>query len=294
MLLQSLKLMNMQSILLIVITFIVAGCSIEKNLGDKVKNWDPYMYNVQYGDTLYSIAWRYDLDFKSLAQWNNIPKPFTIFPSQRLKMRGPASPSPDKNYLFGSVEKEKSDISSPIEAPDYSDPENIPKAPPILSSSVKNKTHTRAPRHKTRPAAKPVTKTKPEKINLSASFSKGKIKWSWPISGKVITTYAANNHDRKGIDIKGVSGQKIKSAGKGVVVYSGGGLISYGNLIIIKHNDRFLSAYAHNKKLLVKEGTAVKRGQTIAIIGKTPNVTNLLHFEIRKDGKPVNPLVYLP
>jgi len=287
-------------ILLLLVSFLFTACSSEKSLGDKVKNWDPYQYSVQHGDTLYSIAWRYDLDFKALAQWNKIPHPFTIFPGQRLKMKGPEIIPAGKTYLFGSLPKPDNNLvrkpATVEKVLDYSDPDNVPKAPPLVASSGYKKSSPTI----SKPSNKAQSRQKKSKQNVSVSsqsakyFTKGKLKWSWPIKGKVISTYAANNHDRKGIDIKGISGQKIKSAGRGVVVYSGGGLISYGNLIIIKHNDRFLSAYAHNKKLLVKEGTAVKKGQTIAIIGKKPNVTNLLHFEIRKDGKPVNPLLYLP
>ena len=283
-------------ILILLIGLFISACSSEKSLREKVKNWDPYQYSVQHGDTLYSIAWRYDLDFKMLAQWNKIPHPFTIFPGQRLKMKGPEIVSSDKNYLFGSVQKQDKKVSANVKAPDYSDPENIPQAPPLIKSPVKKQTISKASKYKNKTV---VRQTKPKSTapvvdRTSKYLTKGKIKWSWPIKGKVLTTFAANNNNRKGIDIKGITGQKIKSAGKGVVVYSGGGLISYGNLIIIKHSERFLSAYAHNKKLLVKEGTAVSKGQTIAIIGKKPNVTNLLHFEIRKDGKPVNPLLYLP
>jgi len=282
--------------LLLLFSLLLTACSSGKSLSEKVKNWDPYQYSVQHGDTLYSIAWRYDLDFKALAQWNKIPQPFTIFPGQRLKMKGPEIIPAGKTYLFGNLKKSDKFPAPDEKTPDYSDPENIPQAPPLVSSSGYKSSPPKIKKPKGR---KPARQIKPKSIatktSRSSTFSgKAKVYWSWPIKGKVITTYAANNNDRKGIDIKGVPGQKIKSAGRGIVVYSGGGLISYGNLIIIKHNDRFLSAYAHNKKLLVKEGTAVKKGQTIAIIGKKPNVTNLLHFEIRKDGKPVNPLLYLP
>lgn len=292
--------MKIRFILLLFIGYWLTACSSEKSLRDKVKNWDPYQYSVQHGDTLYSIAWRYDLDFNALAQWNKIPHPFTIFPGQRLKMKGPDNTPANKTYLFGSVQKADDNLvknSVPDAAlPDYSDPENIPQAPPVVSSLNYKKTNPDIPKAINNTQSRQKDSKQESSVSSQASkyLTKGKIKWSWPIKGKVLSTFAANNNDRKGIDIKGFSGQKIKSAGKGVVVYSGGGLISYGNLIIIKHNDRFLSAYAHNKTLLVKEGTAVKKGQTIAIIGKTPNVTNLLHFEIRKDGKPVNPLLYLP
>jgi len=287
------------SFLFVFISVFFIACSNEENLREKLTNWDPSQYTVQHGDTLYSLAWRYDLDFKAVARWNDILSPYTIYPGQRLKMTGPIVEPEGKTYLFGSAKQDQT--SPPLQAtvPDYSKPGNIPEAPPVLKES--NKKLAKIPEK--RPITSPVYHHKKQgSIKESGSrpsrvthvLPSGNIKWSWPIKGKVISTFAANNSNRKGIDVRGVAGQKIKSAGDGVVVYSGAGLISYGKLIIIKHSDRFLSAYAYNKKLLVKEGTRIKKGQNIAIIGKNLNVTNLLHFEIRKDGKPVNPLLYLP
>ena len=284
-------------VLFVSLTIFITACSNETNMRNKLAGWDPSQYTVQHGDTLYSLAWRYNLDFKDVAHWNKIKAPFTIFPGQRLKMTGPIIEPEDKTYLFGQPQKAKPNnpklsmyqATEPV--PDYSDIDNIPQAPPL--NNKKNLVKPAPKNIKSRPVYNR-KKTKVHRTANKPSLPKGNIKWSWPIKGKVISTYAANSTDRKGIDIKGFTGQKIKSAGDGVVVYSGSGLISYGQLIIIKHSDRFLSAYAYNKKLLVKEGTRVKKGQMIAIIGKNLNVTNLLHFEIRKDGKPVNPLVYLP
>ena len=121
-----------------------------------------------------------------------------------------------------------------------------------------------------------------------------KINWAWPIKGKLIKTFNKRLNDAKGIDIAGRVGSEVKAAASGKVVYSGNGLISYGNLIIIKHNDLYLSAYAHNRKLLVKEGQQVRVGQRIAELGSTGAENPRLHFEIRKNGKPVNPVRYLP
>ena len=118
--------------------------------------------------------------------------------------------------------------------------------------------------------------------------------WNWPTQGKVIRTYSSKLGGNKGIDISGKIGQPVLAASAGKVVYSGNGLASYGNLIIVKHSDQFLSAYAHNKKLFVREGGEVKRGQKIAELGNTGTSEAKLHFEIRYKGKPVNPLDYLP
>ncbi|MDX1334155.1 MAG: peptidoglycan DD-metalloendopeptidase family protein, partial [Gammaproteobacteria bacterium] len=125
-------------------------------------------------------------------------------------------------------------------------------------------------------------------------YPSGKIRWGWPTTGKVINSYSASQPGKKGIDIAGKSGQPVVAAAEGKVVYSGSGLKGYGKLIIIKHNNNYFSAYAHNKKIVVKEGSWVKRGNKIAELGNTGADRTMLHFEIRRNGKPVNPLGYLP
>lgn len=289
--------MKLRILLTVCLSLLLLACSGKKDV-NKNSVWDPSKYSVQHGDTLYSIAWRYDLDFKQLAKWNKISRPYLIVPGQRLTMRAPIIAPPNKTYLFGGTQKAPSIAAKYKPVIDYSQPNNIPPPPPVLNSkSTGTKVKQAIPVYNRKKLVVPVVtknKTKVIKTNTITRTTTGPIKWSWPINGKVITKFAANNHDRKGIDIKGSQNQKVRSASNGIVVYSGAGLISYGQLIIIKHSDRFLSAYAFNKKLLVKEGARVNKGQSIAIIGKKLNVTNLLHFEIRKDGKPVNPLVYLP
>ena len=118
--------------------------------------------------------------------------------------------------------------------------------------------------------------------------------WRWPTNGKIIQQYSSRQPGKKGIVLSGKNGQSVFAASDGRVVYSGSGLVGYGKLIIIKHNAEFLSAYGHNKTLLVKEGDRVKSGQQIAEMGKSGAERVMLHFEIRRDGKPVNPLLYLP
>ena len=119
-----------------------------------------------------------------------------------------------------------------------------------------------------------------------------RVNWAWPVRGKVVNYFNATG--RKGIDIAAAAGTTVKAAADGVVVYAGSGLIGYGNLVIIKHNEHYLSAYAHNRKILVGEQKKVKAGQKIAETGSTGAKRPILHFEIRKNGKPVNPLTYLP
>ena len=121
-----------------------------------------------------------------------------------------------------------------------------------------------------------------------------KLKWLWPTRGKVVSTFSIRDPGRRGIDIVGRKGQPVKSAAAGYVVYRGNGLRGYGNLIILKHNDTYFSAYAHTENVVVKENEKVKLGQKIADMGDTNIDKTKLHFEIRRNGKPVNPLRYLP
>lgn len=130
------------------------------------------------------------------------------------------------------------------------------------------------------------------KPNAQPVMAAGPLHWQWPIKGALIGRF--NGQSNKGIDIKGKAGQPVFAAADGVVVYAGSGLIGYGNLVIVKHSEAFLSAYAHNKKIMVSEKHSVKAGQKIAEIGSSGTSENKLHFEIRKNGKPVNPLWYLP
>ncbi|HWR96591.1 MAG TPA: peptidoglycan DD-metalloendopeptidase family protein [Arenimonas sp.] len=132
---------------------------------------------------------------------------------------------------------------------------------------------------------KPVVVTAPAVSNIP---------WQWPAKGELVGRYVADDKTSQGINIAGKPGQKITAAADGVVVYSGAGLIGYGELLIIKHSSEWISAYAHNDKRLVAEGVKVKAGQHIADMGRTGAVRDMLHFEIRRNGKPVDPLLYLP
>ncbi|WP_240126628.1 peptidoglycan DD-metalloendopeptidase family protein [Thermomonas alba] len=128
----------------------------------------------------------------------------------------------------------------------------------------------------------------------SAPSEASRLTWQWPADGEVVSTYAAGDPTRQGVDIAGKAGQPVRAAADGVVVYSGSGLVGYGELIIVKHNDQWLSAYGHNRARLVNEGALVKAGQQIAEMGRSGATRDMLHFEIRYNGKPVDPLQYLP
>ena len=210
-------------------------------------------HTVTRGDTLYSIAWRYGHDYKTLAAWNRIKSPFTIYPGQVIRLM----PSRKTRAL---------------------------QPPPV------GKEQTRKP---DRPVAA-TQETAPAKQTAApgpATPAAG-IHWQWPARGKLLKSFTPTA--KKGISIGGRTGQKIVAAATGRVVYSGSGLRGYGNLIIIKHNDTYLSAYAHNRDLIVKEGETVKAGQQISTMGVDGKGAPVLHFEIRKNGKPVDPLGQLP
>ena len=137
-------------------------------------------------------------------------------------------------------------------------------------------------------AAKPAT-PKPAAVPPASP-----IKWRWPADGELISRYVAGEPTKQGVGIAGSSGAPVRAAGDGVVVYSGSGLVGYGELVIIKHNDEWLSAYGHNRTRLVNEGQLVKAGQQIAEMGRSGAPRDMLHFEVRYNGKPVDPLQYLP
>ena len=198
-------------------------------------------HTVVKGDTLYSIAWRYGYDYKTLAVWNRLKAPFTIYPGQVIRFQAP---------------RQKTTAT-------------VRKSP-----------------------AKPKTPATARPARPAGSSTAGAVRWRWPVRGKLLKS--SSPIAKKGISITGRAGQTIAAAAGGVVVYSGRGLRGYGNLIIIKHNNTYLSAYAHNRDLIVQEGQTVTAGQRIATMGVDGKGTALLHFEIRKNGKPTDPLKQLP
>ena len=249
-------------------------------------------HTVVRGDTLYSIAFNYGLDYRNVAAWNGIRAPYTIYPGQKLKL------TPTVTGTSRQIAKQQ---TQSLETQPRPQPQARPLVPgPIVSrgtepeSAVKPQTQAVDSAKAPPPAPKqtaPVTRTTPVTSDKTPVAS-GPIKWAWPTQGKVVKSDTPIS--KNGIDIAGIKGQPINAAAPGQVVYSGSGLLGYGRLIIIKHNENYLSAYAHNDELLVKEGEQVTAGQNIALMGQTVNGRTLLHFEIRKNGQPVNPLGYLP
>lgn len=259
---------------------LLAGCSGWNPENDRAganqyqKTPDGY-YRVRRGDTLYGIAFGFGVDWKSVAAWNGIRAPYTIYPDQQLRMSPPARSSRQKSAGAGS-----------------SSNTTVVKAAPSKSSSSKTVDYT--PEKSTRPVAKTTPAPAPALKTTTAAQTSGPEKWLWPVEGRIISNFKTNDPSRKGIDIGGKEGQPVVASAGGEVVYSGSGLIGYGELIIIKHNEQLLSAYAHNRKRLVKEGQKVSGGERIAEMGKNDRSQAMLHFEIRLNGTPQDPLKYLP
>lgn len=250
--------------LLLLFPLFVAGCG---SLGSQGHKRHYINHTVQPGDTLYSISWRYGYDHREVAAWNRIRPPYHIYPGQKLIIISPSRNAKTKQSTTAS---------------------NSTRTGNKTSSSKSSAT-----RHSTTPAKTASLTKNQKKVTKPDEMPIRKIVWGWPTTGKVITKFVPAKGE-KGLDIQGTSGQSVIAAADGNVVYSGKGLIGYGNLIIIKHNDVYLSAYGHNRRLLVKEGVKVKKGEKIAEMGGTNKDGPILHFEIRKHGKPVNPLWYLP
>ena len=217
-------------------------------------------HRVETGDTLYSIGFYYGQDYRDIAQWNEISTPYALFPGQWLRVV-----PPEKEWWEGRKRQNNNK--------------------PIRSANNKKKTTRIGNNNKQHPI-----KSRPVQTEDFTDKASPVRKWFWPTKGDLLNPRKKFSERNKGIDIRGRQGQPIKATAEGKVVYSGNGLIGYGKLIIIKHNKSYLSAYAHNEAMLVKEGDIVKQGQHIAKMGLTPDKRVLLHFEIRKNGKPVDPL----
>ncbi|MBV1891939.1 MAG: peptidoglycan DD-metalloendopeptidase family protein [Gammaproteobacteria bacterium] len=211
---------------------------------------------VGQGDTLFAIAWRYELSVESLARANGLSRPYNIFLGQRLTL----------------------DMSRARAT--YSQPAQVAKSAPIKDI---------------RPATRQPSVKKQARVAQPKSYSlpKGKWRWQWPVKG-VVARHYDTNRVFKGLNIQSDKGRKVGSAAPGVVVYAGRGLRGYGLLLIIKHSETYLSAYAHNRKMFVQEGQKVAAGQKISEVGGDPENSGRLYFEIRKNGKPIDPTRLLP
>lgn len=220
-------------------------------------------YRVRRGDTLIGISLDHGVAWRDLANWNQLDNPNLIEVDQLLRVRPPVSAVPPSTTV----------ASIPAPAASVPAPAVVPTRPSVPDRATERPTDRPVERAPARPAAT-------DSMMLS-----------WPSRGAVITPFADPGY--KGIAIAGAEGDPITAAGDGRVVYSGNGLRGYGNLVIVKHDGDFLTAYAHNRVILVSEGQTVKRGQKIAELGKTDSDVPKLHFEVRRSGKPVDPMKYL-
>ncbi|MEW9623178.1 peptidoglycan DD-metalloendopeptidase family protein [Rhodanobacter geophilus] len=280
-------------------------------------------YQVARGDTLYSIAFRKGVDFRDLAKWNGIAAPYTIWPGQQLRLSPPAASAPVSHAVPAVAH-----AARPAPAPSAPVFENAPApapapapggthaskatgahAPTAAGSATAVASVVPAPGRATAAASMPAAPLSTEVpvagepravvpppvpvVASGSSRASGGVTWHWPADGRVIKRFTPGDAV-PGIEIAGKAGDPVRAAADGVVVYSGNGLVGYGELVIIKHNDSLLSAYGHNSKRLVKEGQRVSAGQEIALMGSSGASSVELGFQIRKDGNPVDPLNYLP
>jgi lipoprotein NlpD len=256
---------------------------------NKVKEETKY-HQVKKDDTLYAISLIYDLDYRQLAQWNRIAPPYTIEIGQKIRLSSPnpgekPMDAPDISQKTEEIKQKTSTATNRV---------NPHKKAAIPLNNKPNLTYR--PSYKNQ-AIKDIDEKRGSSAQKKSTISIDNenmlmLNFQWPIKGKVLKSFA--QADNKGIDIAGEKGDDVSAAEAGKVVYSGQGLIGYGNLLIIKHNDLYLSAYANNSRLLVAEGYTVEKGEVIAKVGQAGSNLTSLHFEIRKNGKPVNPLNLLP
>lgn len=276
----------------------------------------PGYYIVKKGDTLYSIAHQQERDFRELAAWNGLDDANVIKVGQELRVTPPDQPlgsrvlAPPPAIEARPLEGGSAPVGKPATP--------VSVTPAAAASQATNKTEPKGGRvaystqawkdlqtgdkpvvPSTTASAPPAASSKPEVKPGNGADSKpagaddAAVDWVWPNSGKVIGNF--NDSSNKGVDIAGNVGDPVVAAGAGRVVYVGTGVRGYGNLVIVKHNNsNFISAYAHNSEVFVKEGQTVQKGQKIAALGNSDADRAKLHFEIRRQGRPVDPLKYLP
>ena len=262
----------------------LGGCFAAYDAARNDQDRQPLHHKVASGETLYGISFRYGLDYREMAKWNGIGAPYTIYPGQYLRLKAPNQP-PRRTRTKTPAKADPEVIKvTPLPEPPTPKPVATP-APPVV-------TKTAPPPSTSTPAAK-VSKPAAKSVPTKRTPTTPPGQWVWPADGKVVSTFSATDVTRHGMSIAGQQGQPIRASADGQVVYSGNGLKGYGQLIIIKHSDEYLSAYGHNKSRLVEEGQQVSAGQTIAEMGMDEGQPRL-HFEIRRNGKPVDPKKHLP
>jgi lipoprotein NlpD len=255
----------------------------------------PEYYTVKPSDTLYTIALDHGLDYKELAEWNQLDNPNVIGAGQQLRLTAPVSaavttplkiaPAVEGRPVTGSAPPPVAGVTS----------EAVKSQPKAVKVPYSDQALAQLSGLQAKPAASPAPQIepRPEDKFATSEDDDGKVDWGWPTNGKLLSTFNETTN-LKGIGIGGKAGQPVIASAPGKVLYSGEGIRGFGKLVIIKHNKVFLSVYAHNNQLLVKEGQNVAKGQKIAEMGNTDSDQIKLHFEIRRFGKPVDPIKLLP
>lgn len=303
----------------------LAGCATRREARVVERSWEPRAaqrstiapapsrrgaspdHVVVRGDTLHAIAFARGVSVSELATWNSLSPPYTIYPGQRLRVghagaRMTTPSQPARRYPVRPAQpmnRETVDRTRPTEryrdeplpAPRRAPPPPPPPGAPITTPLDDGGTTTTQPVDAAPPSAPPA---RGPAIPAAPTRSAAGIAWRWPAAGGVATRFSAGDPARQGVDIRGKHGDPVVAAADGEVVYSGSGLLGYGELIIVKHAGEFLSAYAYNRKRLVAEGDRVSAGQPIAEMGRRGGAIDLVHFEIRRGGRPVDPLQFLP
>lgn len=246
----------------------VSNLSLGQTSSQQKININQGSYKVKPSETLYSIAFRANLDFRELAKINGISSPYTIYPGQLLQL----SPAKQKNKKASKY------------------PKKTVKSTVLQQKNNKNSKKGLDPKKQREYGQKQATK----KQSSETVKGSNNIQWRWPVAGKITRTFSNKDNGYKGLYITNKAKTPVHAAASGTVVYAGDALRGYGHLIIVKHNDDYLSAYAHNAAILVKEKQEIKVGQKIAEMGNTESATTGLRFEIRFRGKSVNPAKYLP
>lgn len=300
--------------LLLVLAAVLTGCGPswvpvdDRSGGSSYAITSDGHYRVRRGDTLHAIAFNYGLDWRDVAEWNGIRAPYTIYPDQEIRLSPPTSTArADDDVVTRPAPRPAGAVSRDV-APDpvastAATSPAIASEPPVATTgqSPASAPASRAAERVAEPHVSQSSASEPAAAVASAQPIPARAAplsdpehWLWPAEGRVLSSFLANDPARNGIDIAGQEGQPVRAAAAGEVVYSGSGLIGYGELIIVKHSDRMLSAYAHNRRRLVTEGQRVAAGEQLAEMGRNDRNQSMLHFEIRVNGTPQDPMKYLP
>lgn len=268
------------------------------------------IYEVQSGDTLYSIAFRAEMDLRDIARLNNLTEPYQIFPGQELRLapepsgvrvasvkETPTRANNEQNNVKERKDTQSTDLTPSVASKneqEYGGNRTAQRTSSNSSSDVRAQQPTASAPAQPRTAAARRSQPAPTASAATTNSASGNIEWQWPSQGRITQRFRSDRPGASGIIFSGVKGDPVTAAAAGRVVYVGSALRGFGRLIILKHNDDFITAYAHNDQLLVSEQETVAAGQKIATMGDSDADDIRLRFELRYQGSSVNPEQYLP